>query len=96
MGSLGLDVPGYVPPWYGGGGIGGRVIEPNDGISGSYGSYDPGPATQQPQTMAQALNPPTTQPVVAVDDSKLNIQIDQQTLLIGAAIVVGLFIFAAK
>lgn len=93
------EIPGYVPPWVsGGGGVGGHVVDPNTMIGDGGGYYDwnptPSPAVNNtPQTMAEALTPVTT---TTVADGTLSLQIDQQTLLIAAAVAIGLFFFAAK
>lgn len=92
------EIPGYVPPWVsGGGGVGGHINEvPDIDVNGGFYDWNPTPSpavNNTPQTMAEALTPVTT---TTVADGTLSLQIDQQTLLIAAAVAIGLFFFAAK
>lgn len=91
------EIPGYVPPWIGGGGgVGGHVNDVPD--IGSNGGDDdffiPAPSqTYAPQTTAQAAPTPVVETAAA---NNLTVQIDQPTLLVGALVVVGLFFFASR
>lgn len=87
------EIPGYVPPWIGGGGgVGGHVNDVPD--IGSNGGDDdffiPAPSqTSVPQTTAQPV-------IETAAANNLTVQIDQPTLLVGTLVIVGLLFFASR
>lgn len=95
------EIPGYVPPWIGGGGgVGGHVNDVPETVynGGDDDLYIPAPSqTNGPQTMAQALTPNPT-PVVETTTTAntLTVQIEPPTLIVGALVIVGLFFFASR
>lgn len=92
--ELSSEIPGWVPPEYGGGvtpiSLGGY----NGGYeSGGGGVYTPN-ANPVPQTLS-APNP-SPMPPIAADNGNLKFEISDQTLIIGGIIAAVAFFFAAK